>query len=118
MRQKEISPLPPSASINVHQRFKRAIDLTPIRVHQRASAVQKCDRPMRQKGRSPVPPSASINVHLRFKSAIDLPPIRVHQPASAVQKSDRPYVKKRSRPFPHPRPSACICGSKERSVLP
>jgi len=49
-------------------------------------------------------------------SAIALPPIRVHQRASAVQKSDRPYVKKSDRPFPHPRPSVCICGSKERST--
>ncbi|MEG4284738.1 hypothetical protein QUB68_16540 [Microcoleus sp. A006_D1] len=48
---------------------KRAIALSPIRVHQRASAVQKCDRPVRQKERSPFPPSASISVHQRFKRA-------------------------------------------------
>ena len=48
---------------------------------------------------SPFPSSASISVYLRFKSAID------------------PFVKKSDRPFPHPRPSACICGSKVRSTL-
>jgi len=112
---------------------KRAIDRSPIRVHPRVSAVQKRDRPfphprpsayicgskvrstLRQKERSAVPPSASISVYLRFKSVIAISPIRVHPRASAVQKSDRPYVKKSDRPFPHPRPSACICGSKERS---
>ena len=101
---------------------KRAIALSPIRVHQRASAVQKCDRPVRQKERSTFPPSASIRVSLRFKSAIGLSskraialsPVRVHLRISAVQKGDRPYVKKSDRPFPHPRPSACICGSKVR----
>ncbi|MCW6053919.1 hypothetical protein K4039_28675 [Lyngbya sp. CCAP 1446/10] len=60
----------------------------------------KSDRPVRQKERSPVPPSASISVYLRFKRAIGR------------------CVKKRSRPYPHPRPSACICGSKVRSALP
>jgi hypothetical protein len=53
VRQKEISTFPPSASIRVYLRFKSAIALTskrdlalsPIRVHQRASAVQKSDRP-------------------------------------------------------------------------
>ncbi|MEG5136691.1 hypothetical protein QUB52_08820 [Microcoleus sp. A6-C6] len=71
--------LSPSASINVHLRFKSAtgaskrdLALSPIRVHQRVSAVQKSDRPVRQKEISPFPPSASINVHLRFKSAIGL----------------------------------------------
>jgi hypothetical protein len=65
-------------------------------------------------------------VYPRFKSAIDLSSkrsidlsrIRVHPRPSAVQKSDRPFVKKIDRPFPHPRPSACICGSKERSTFP
>jgi len=49
--------------------------------------------------------------------------IRVHKPSVAVQKDarrsyrvgNRPFVKKSDRPFPHPRPSACICGSKVRS---
>ena len=120
------STFPPSASINVYLWFKsaiaisskRAIALSPIRVHPRVSAVQKCDRPFVKKSdrpsphprpsayicgskeRSAFPPSASISVHLRFKSAI----------GRCVKKSDRP--------FPHPRPSACICGSKERSALP
>jgi len=96
---------------------KRAIALSPIRIHQRVSAVQKCDRPyvkksdrpfphprlsacirgskvrstFRQKDRSTFPASASIRVHPRFKRAIALSPIRVHQRVSAVQKSDRPY---------------------------
>jgi hypothetical protein len=103
---KERSPFPPSASISVYQRFKsaialtskRAIALSRIRVHQRVSAVQKCDRPVRQKESSPFPPSASIRVYLRFKRAI----------SRCVKKSDRP--------FPHPRPSACISGSKVRSA--
>jgi len=103
LRQKERSPFPSSASISVHLRFKSAIALT----SKRDLALS---------------PSASINVYLRFKSAIaltskraiDLSPIRVHQRASAVQKCDR-CVKKSDRPFPHPRPSAWICGSKVRS---
>jgi len=64
---------------------KRAIDLSPIRVHPRVSAVQKCDRPLRQKERSTFPPSASIRVHPRFKSA--------------------PFRQKERSPFP---PSASI----------
>jgi len=92
---KEISPFPSSASISVHLRFKsaigltskRAIDLSPIRVHQRASAVQKCDRPVRQKGRSTLPPSASVRVYLRFKSAIDLIPISCFYEIPAFDKS-------------------------------
>jgi len=110
------SPFPPSASISIYLRFKSAIDLTskraigrsPIRVHQRVSAVQKCDRPFphprpsacicgskvrspfRQKERSPLPPSASISVYLRFKSAID----------RCVKKSDRIFYKyKQARCF-------------------
>jgi hypothetical protein len=95
-----------------------AIDLSPIRVHPRGYAVQKCDRPVRQKERSAFPPSASIPVYQRFKSAIGLSPIRVHQRVSAVQKCDRPVRQKERSTFPHPRPSACICGSKVRSTLP
>jgi len=55
-------------------------------------------------------------IALTSKRAIALYPIRVHPRASAVQKCDRPYLKKSDRPFPHPRPSACICGSKVRST--
>ncbi len=44
------SPFPLSASISVHLRFKSAIDLSPIRIHSRVSAVQKCDRPFSSTG--------------------------------------------------------------------
>ncbi|MEO9124593.1 MAG: hypothetical protein ABI262_07885 [Microcoleus sp.] len=85
----------------------------------------KSDRPYVKKRSRPFPhprPSACICGSKErstgaSKRDLDLSPIRVHPRVSAVQKCDRPYVKKRSRPFPHPRPSACICGSKERSPL-
>ena len=53
---------------------KRAIALYPIRVHQRVSAVQKCDRPYVKKSDWPFP-------------------IRVHQRVSAVQKCVLPRHK-------------------------
>jgi hypothetical protein len=102
------STFPPSASIRVYLRFKSAIDRCVKKrarpfPHPRPSACicgSKVRSPLRQKERSTFPPSASISVYLRFKSAIDR------------------CVKKGDRPFPHPHPSACICGSKVRSPFP
>ena len=67
---------------------KRELALSPIRVHPRISAVQKCDRPVRQKERSTLPPSASISVYQRFKSAIN----------RCVKKSDRTFYKYQQAP--------------------
>ncbi|MEG5059551.1 hypothetical protein QUB60_16520 [Microcoleus sp. A2-C5] len=75
------------------------VQLSPIRVHPRVSAVQKGDRPFPHprpstcicgsKGRSPG----------TSKRNLPLPPIRVHQRASAVQKCDRPVRQKERSPI-------------------